>query len=43
MRRTMLRLETERSSLEVRAFVTALRADVEGADDFLAVTRGGDR
>jgi hypothetical protein len=40
MRRTLLRLETERSSLELREFVTALRADVEGPDDFLAVTRG---
>ena len=39
IRKLMLRLEAERRALDMHAFIGLLRADILGAQDFLAVTR----
>ena len=33
------RLEAERGAYEIGAFITVLRSDIVGAEDFLATTR----
>jgi hypothetical protein len=38
IRRTMARLESERRSRDILTFVTVLRSDIGGAEDFLAMT-----
>jgi hypothetical protein len=39
MRKTMRRLESARRTLDFGAFVAVLHSDIDGAEDFLAMTR----